>query len=109
MTGGPDIPRSGPARLLWVVTHLPSVVRLCWRLFRDGRVSPWPKALLVAALAYVVLPFDFIPDSLPLLGQLDDLGLVVLAAYWFVRWCPPPVVREHAEAIGRPRMPGRAT
>jgi uncharacterized membrane protein YkvA (DUF1232 family) len=68
-------------------------------------VSPWAKALLLGALAYVVLPFDLLPDTLPFLGQVDDVVVVVAAARWFLRWCPPDVVREHARAIGA-RRPG---
>ena len=87
------------ARALDVVLHLPNFVRLYWRLFRDRRVSVWPKALLVAALAYVVLPFDLIPDAIPLLGEVDDLVILIAAARWFLQLCPPDVVREHARAI----------
>jgi uncharacterized membrane protein YkvA (DUF1232 family) len=80
--------------------HLPKLVRLYWRLFRDSRVPLWPKALLVGALAYVVLPFDFIPDMFPIVGQVDDLVIVLAAAHWFLQGCPPAVVSEHARALG---------
>ena len=79
--------------------HLPSLIRLYWRLLRDPRVSPWPKTLLVGALAYVALPFDLIPDVIPFVGEIDDLVVVVVAARWFIQLCPPEVVREHAQAI----------
>jgi uncharacterized membrane protein YkvA (DUF1232 family) len=91
------------ARVLETVVHLPSFVRLYWRLFRDSRVSIWPKAMLVGALAYVVLPFDVIPDFLPLIGEVDDVVILLAAARWFLGWCPPEVVREHARAIDRLR------
>src|SRR5689334_2467495 len=91
------------ARVFEVLVHLPSFLRLYWRLFRDPRVSIWPKAMLVGALAYVVLPFDLIPDFLPLIGEVDDLVIVLAAARWFLGWCPPEVVREHALAIDRRR------
>ena len=89
------------ARALEILTHLPNFVRLYWRLFRDRRVPIWPKALLVGALAYVILPFDLIPDVLPVIGEVDDLVIVLVAARWFIRWCPPEIVREHARAIDR--------
>jgi len=89
------------ARALEVLTHLPNFIRLYWRLFRDRRVPIWPKALLVGALAYVILPFDLIPDVLPLVGEVDDLVIVLAAARWFIRSCPPEIVREHARAIDR--------
>jgi uncharacterized membrane protein YkvA (DUF1232 family) len=91
------------ARALEILLHLPNLVRLYWRLLRDRRVSVWPKALLAGALAYVVLPFDLIPDAIPFLGEVDDLVILIAAARWFMRLCPPEVVREHARAIDRGR------
>jgi uncharacterized membrane protein YkvA (DUF1232 family) len=37
------------------------------------------KAALMSALAYFVLPFDFIPDFLPLLGFTDDAAILLTA------------------------------
>jgi uncharacterized membrane protein YkvA (DUF1232 family) len=37
------------------------------------------KAALVGALAYFVLPFDFMPDVLPLLGFTDDAAVLLTA------------------------------
>lgn len=92
---------SANARAFRFLLHLPNILRLYWRLLRDGRVSIWPKAMLVGAIAYVVLPVDLLPDVLPLLGQVDDLVILLVAARWFVHWCPPEVVREHVEVIAR--------
>jgi uncharacterized membrane protein YkvA (DUF1232 family) len=103
MASKPESTSQARARVLDVLFHLPSFVRLYWRLLRDPRVSIWPKALLVAALGYVVLPFDLIPDAIPLLGEVDDVVILVAAARWFPQLCPPEVVREHAEAIDRRR------
>lgn len=91
----------GRARKIDILLHLPSLVRLYWRLLRDARVSIWPKALLLGAIAYVVLPFDLIPDVLPVIGEVDDVIIFVAAARAFVALCPPDVVSEHARAIGR--------
>jgi uncharacterized membrane protein YkvA (DUF1232 family) len=88
---------TGTVRLLW---RLPGMIRLHARLLRDARVAPWTKALPVAAVAYVVLPFDLVPDSLPLLGQLDDVAVLMGAARWFLRLCPRAVVGEHARTLG---------
>ena len=94
--------RAGRTRAtLDFLLHLPNVLRLYWRLFRDPRVAPWPKALLVGALAYMILPFDVIPDVLPVIGEVDDLLILIVVARWFIQWCPPEVVREHAQAIDR--------
>jgi uncharacterized membrane protein YkvA (DUF1232 family) len=46
-------------------------------LLRDRAVG-WPaKALLVVVIGYLLLPIDLIPDFIPVLGQLDDIGVVV--------------------------------
>lgn len=47
--------------------------------FGDKSVSKWRKLLLGAALVYVVVPFDVVPDMVPVMGWLDDLGVVSIA------------------------------
>lgn len=37
----------------------------------------WKIALAVICLAYIIAPIDFIPDLIPGLGQVDDLGALV--------------------------------
>jgi uncharacterized membrane protein YkvA (DUF1232 family) len=86
-------------RALQVVAHLPDFVRLYWRLFRDSRVSILAKAVLVLTLAYVVWPFDFLPDLVPVLGEVDDLGVALSGLWLFIRLCPPEVVRERVREI----------
>jgi uncharacterized membrane protein YkvA (DUF1232 family) len=90
-------------RLPQIVAHLPQFARLYWRLFRDPRVGLLAKTWLVLVALYVVSPIDLIPAWLPLIGQADDL-LVVLGGLWlFVRLCPPVVVREHVARIAAGR------
>ena len=91
-----SIPYPNPRQPLSVwrfLRHLPSTLRLFGSLFRDARVGPLPKAILVAALLYVASPFDFLADWLPLIGVVDDVALLLLAA----RLCPRAVVAEHLE------------
>jgi uncharacterized membrane protein YkvA (DUF1232 family) len=87
-------------RLLAVIPQLPNVGRLCWRLWRDRRVPKYLKAMVVATLLYVLSPVDLIPGFLtPVIGQLDDVTLVLLASYLFGRWSPQEVVQEHLSAL----------
>src|SRR3954465_6924471 len=37
------------------------------------------KAALIGALAYFVLPFDFVPDMMPMLGFADDAAVLATA------------------------------
>ena len=55
------------------------------------------KVALVAALAYFVLPFDIVPDILPLVGYGDDAAVLVTA----LRMVAGHVRPEHREAARR--------
>jgi len=79
--------------------HLPQFVRLYWRLFRDRRVSIWPKALLVLSVLYVLSPIDIIPDVIPFFGEVDDLVVVIAVCRLFMYLCPREVVQEHVRRI----------
>ena len=85
--------RSG--QLVRLFSHL----RLAVRLLREPRVPIVTKVLPVLAVAYVIWPLDFLPDLVPLLGQIDDIGLVLLATELFMRICPPAAVDFHRSAI----------
>ena len=74
---------------------IPDCVVLCGRLLRDPRVPRRKKALLVALAGYLALPFDLVPDFIPVAGQLDDVMIVSLVLRSFVRGGDEPIVREH--------------
>ena len=73
---------------------LPSA-KLLYRLATDNRVPSRTRLLSLAALAYTLLPIDLIPDSIPILGKVDDFGLVAIALVRLVNDAGPEVVREH--------------
>jgi uncharacterized membrane protein YkvA (DUF1232 family) len=55
------------------------------RYFRDREASLLGKLFVLAALVYVVSPVDFIPDAIPFVGWLDDIGVMSLAVAWMWR------------------------
>ena len=63
-------------------------LRLGWRLLRDERVPALKFALPALLGLYVVSPLDPIPDFLLGLGQIDDLGVVILGVLLVARVIP---------------------
>lgn len=57
-----------------------------WKtVFFDKRTPFAAKALLVLGAVYGISPLDFIPDFIPVLGQLDDIGVIVVVITAFIR------------------------
>jgi uncharacterized membrane protein YkvA (DUF1232 family) len=82
-------------RMAGLMIKLPYYSRVIWGLARDPRVPVGLKALLLAALAYVVMPFDLIPDAIPIAGQADDLTVLLLTLDLFIHNAPAAVRAEH--------------
>jgi uncharacterized membrane protein YkvA (DUF1232 family) len=84
----------GRARLKEAAAFLPNLVKLAMRLARDPRVPVSRKIALALLAGYLAMPFDLVPDFIPVLGVADDLILVAATLGWVVRAVPRAVVRE---------------
>ena len=73
--------------------------RLAFRLMREPRVPAIVKVVPVLAAIYVIWPLDIVPDLFPVIGQLDDLGVALLALELFTKMCPAVVRAFHQDAI----------
>ena len=78
-----------------LLMFLPNMVILCARLMVDKRVPRAERALFAAAVIYAIIPFDFIPDMIPFVGQIDDLFLISLTLLRLIDRTDDMVVREH--------------
>lgn len=74
---------------------IPDCLVLFRRLIGDPRVPRARKLLLGALLAYLAMPFDLIPDFIPIAGQLDDAVVVALTLRAILRDSGPGIVEEH--------------
>jgi uncharacterized membrane protein YkvA (DUF1232 family) len=88
-----SIGRRGDARAL--AGFIPDCIVLVGRLLNDPRVPRRRKLLFIALGAYLALPFDLVPDFIPVAGQLDDVIIVALVLRRFLRSGGEPLVREH--------------
>jgi uncharacterized membrane protein YkvA (DUF1232 family) len=74
---------------------IPDCLVLMKRLLADPRVPRRRKLLLVGLLGYLALPFDLVPDFIPIAGQLDDVIVVALVLRSFVRADGGALIHEH--------------
>src|SRR2546423_13466890 len=83
------------SRMKNLLMFLPNMVILCARLMVDSRVPRVERALFAAAVIYAIIPFDFIPDMIPFVGQIDDLFLISLTLLRLIDRSDDMVVRAH--------------
>jgi uncharacterized membrane protein YkvA (DUF1232 family) len=83
------------SRMKNLLMFMPNMVILCCKLMVDKRVPRTERALLAAAVIYAIIPFDFIPDMIPFVGQVDDLFLISLTLLRLIDRTDDMVVREH--------------
>jgi uncharacterized membrane protein YkvA (DUF1232 family) len=87
-----------------MLRQLPNLLKLIFRLLRDARVSRFDRALFATVIAYVLLPFDLLPDWLGVFGMTDDLYLIGLSLSRLLQGAGPDLLLEHWE--GSPRVLG---
>ncbi len=64
------------------------------RLQKHPRTPNFAKVLLWLAVSYLLMPFDLIPDFLPVIGQLDDVIIIPLLIYFALNLTPLDVITE---------------
>lgn len=71
-----------------------------YRLVAQHPDTPWlAKVCLGMAIGYLLLPFDLIPDFIPILGQLDDLVILPLLVYIALKLTPVEIIESCRQQI----------
>jgi len=83
-----------------IASRVPMYTRLITSLVMDDRMPAGRKAMLAGAAGYLVLGRDLIPDDIPIIGGLDDLVVVVLAAEFFLDGVPDDLLDEKLAELG---------
>ena len=92
----PSHPRTGAKRTLTAtMRELPNYLRLLWGLMTDRRVQQVDKLLVAGAIAYILMPLDWIPDFIPFFGEIDDVFLLVMSLQRLVQSAGRRVLLEH--------------
>jgi uncharacterized membrane protein YkvA (DUF1232 family) len=75
------------------------------RVLKDERTPARAKIFLGLAIAYLCMPFDLIPDFIPVIGHLDDAVIIPALIFVALRSVPHDVVSEHREQVIREQRP----
>lgn len=68
-------------------------------VLKDKRTPIFGKMFLGLAVGYLLLPFDLIPDFIPVLGQLDDLIIVPVLFLIGIKFIPKEIIAEYRNKI----------
>ena len=82
-----------------VAKQFKTAIKIYRLVLKDKRTPLLGKLLLGFAIGYFFLPFDIIPDFIPVLGQLDDLIIVPLLVILALKLIPSDLVQEHRDSI----------
>lgn len=74
---------------------LPDIISLIYRLLKDKRVSIKTKLIMSAAIGYVTMPTNLIPNKIPFIGAIDDIGVIFFALNKVFKDVPLPVILEN--------------
>lgn len=81
-------------RLRSVGKTLKSELKVYRLVLKDRRTPIVAKIMLALAVGYLLLPFDLIPDFIPIFGHLDDAVIVPALVIIAVRMIPQEVLDE---------------
>ena len=74
---------------------LPDIISLIYRLLKDKRVPIKTKLIMSAAIAYITIPTDVIPNNIPLIGVIDDIGVGFFALNKVLKDIPLSIIVEN--------------
>ncbi|MFW6192982.1 MAG: YkvA family protein [Gemmatimonadota bacterium] len=83
-----------------LLAGVPAFGKLLYRLLGDDRVSLLDRVIFGAALVYLFVPMDLVPDWIPALGQLDDLVVVGITLDRLLHRTDEAVLAEHWDGDG---------
>lgn len=84
--------------VLWVLVR--GDARRLWYALRHPDAPVWLRPATALLLLYLVSPLDLIPDTLPIIGVVDDLVLLPLAVAWMLSMLPGSLRDDIARRFG---------
>jgi len=91
-------------RLRSQLARLKREIRVYQLLLQDPRTPKLATWLLAFSVGYLLMPFDIIPDFIPVFGQLDDLIIVPLLILLALKVTPKEIIADCRLRAGEPKV-----
>ncbi len=85
----------------------PARLRLVVALTRDERIPRAVRLIPPLLVLYLAMPIDLVPDFIPVLGQLDDVLVAIVAVGLIVKFAPMDVIESHIAQLEAENPPYR--
>jgi uncharacterized membrane protein YkvA (DUF1232 family) len=83
-----------------MLRRLPAYARLAYALSRDPALPRARRIAVLGAVVYLISPLDAIPGLIPVIGQVDDVLLILLSLRFALHALSPEQRVRHLEAVG---------
>lgn len=74
-------------------------LKLAFAIIKDDRVPIWQKSIPILAIMYIFSPFNLVSFAIPLVGQIDDVFIVILAFELLERTVDDRILKEHQASL----------
>ena len=85
-------------KLIKIIFSARSKFKLTWQLLQDNRVPFWQKAIPFLPLIYILSPINLLTFAVPLIGQIDDVGITLLAIQAFETVVDDAIIADYQES-----------
>lgn len=85
--------------LSFIAKNLKDKVVFYKNIYKDPATPLLPKLLLALAVGYFLMPFDLIPDFIPVIGHLDDAVIVPFLIYVSLKMVPREIREKHKDLL----------
>ena len=79
--------------------NIKNEIKVYQAVIKDKRTPLLGKILLGMAIGYFFLPFDLIPDFIPIVGHLDDIVIIPTLVIIALKIIPKEIVEEHRNKL----------
>lgn len=88
-------------RLLAFFWRVRRKISLVFALFKDRRIPLWKKIIPLVPLLYLISPLNLISFAIPIIGQIDDLMVIMLSTKLLKYFISDDIWNEHQHRVKR--------